>query len=131
MLKKFAIIGSALAFGAIIATPASAHGAPQPQHAPNHAPNHATADATPVRASALWQQIAQLERDVSRAEARKTISRKEAAGLRRDIANLKQQYRRYNVNGISLSEAHSLEQGIAKVRHHLKTERRDDDRHRH
>lgn len=134
MLKKFAIITGALAFGAAMTTPASAHdGAPAPTHAANNVSDYANtrtpAHATPVRASGLWQQIADLERDVNRAEARKTISRKEAASVRRDIAGLKQQFRRYNANGISPSEARTLDGGIAKVRHHLQGERHDFNRH--
>lgn len=132
MLKKFAVVGSALAFGAFISAPASAHTAAPVYAAPVYAEAHATVGrAVPARSAALWQQITQLERDVNRAEARKTISRKEAASLRRDVAKLKQQYRRFNANGIDRNEARALENGIAKVRHHLQVERRDDDRRAH
>lgn len=117
MSKTFSIIGSALAFGAVMLTPVAAQAAPPPNNA---------AQAAPVRATALWQRIVELERDVNRAEARKTISHREAAALRGDVAKLKQQYRRYKANGISPSEARTLDSGIERVRARLVRQKRDD-----
>lgn len=92
------------------------------------APLHAA--PTPVRSSEVWEDIVALERDVNRADARDTISEREAAGLRSQIADLKGQYRRFNANGLSPNEAQTLENRIHSLRNRLVNERGDRDHHR-
>ncbi len=83
------------------------------------------ANPTPVRSGEVWRDIEALAADVDRADARDTISEREAAGLRGEIGELKAQYRRYNANGLSPAEARTLEGRINRLRTRLGNERRD------
>jgi hypothetical protein len=89
-----------------------------------------SAKSTPIRSSEVWEDIIELEQDVNRADARDTISEREAAGLRSEIADLKGQYRRFNSNGLSPGEAQTLENRIKALRTRLGNEREDRDHHR-
>jgi hypothetical protein len=88
------------------------------------------AKPTPVRSSAVWQDITQLEQDVNRADNRDTISEREAAGMRNQIADIKRDYHRMNANGLSAGEANGLENRIQNLRKRLHNERGDRDHHR-
>ena len=90
----------------------------------------AEAKPTPVRSGEVWHDIVQLENDVNRADARDTISEREAAGLRKEMRELKALYRRYNANVLSPAEASTIERRIEKLRHRLRNERHDRDHHR-
>ena len=78
-------------------------------------------------ANAIWQQIEQLRYRVERTDSRDRISEREAAGLRRAVYNLRQQFRDYNRNGLSQREAQVLQQRINQIRERLRYERRDRD----
>lgn len=91
----------------------------------------AEAKRTPVRSNAVWSHILNLEADVNRADNRDTISEREAAGMRVQIAELKADYNRLNRNGLTPAQASTLENRIATLRGRLKNERRDADKHRH
>ncbi len=90
----------------------------------------AAARPTPARSNHVWHDIVQLERDVNRADTRDTISEREAAGLRAQIADLKADYNRLNRNGLSPANAHALERRIHQLRARLGNEKHDPDHHR-
>jgi hypothetical protein len=69
--------------------------------------------------------INQLDRQIQRAQQRRTISPREATGLRRDAANLKQLYYRYSRNGLNRQEVATLETRVNKLHQRLRLERRD------
>jgi len=91
---------------------------------------NAQAKPTPVRSAEVWAEIQNLEADVNRADARDTISEREAAGIRAQIADIKQTYRRWNGNGLTSGEAAALRNRISAQRNRLQNERHDDDHHR-
>jgi len=85
---------------------------------------------TPARASMIRNQIADLQRRVDRNDRREFISEREARGLRRDVGNLYDQFRRYNRDGLSDREFRTLQARIDTVRHRLHLERADWNGHR-
>lgn len=93
-------------------------------------PAPALADATPVRSAAVWNAITALEADVNRADARDTISEREAAGIRAQINAIKDTYHRWNRNGLTPGEATALNNRIQAQRNRLQNERHDPDHHR-
>lgn len=90
----------------------------------------ALADPTPVRSAAVWNAITELEADVNRADARDTISEREAAGIRAQIDAIKDTYQRWNRNGLTPGEANTLTNRIQAQRNRLQNERSDPDHHR-
>jgi hypothetical protein len=88
------------------------------------------AKPTPVRSAEVWEDILELGRDVNRADTRDTISEREAAGMRAQIADLKKQYHRHNANGLTPGEAGAIESRIRTLRNRLGNERHDRDHHR-
>jgi hypothetical protein len=90
----------------------------------------ALAKGTPVRSTEVWAEIQSLEADVDRADTRDTISEREAAGIRAQLADIKQQYHRWNANGLTPSEASALRNRISAQRNRLHNERQDHDHHR-
>jgi hypothetical protein len=91
----------------------------------------ALADPTPVRSAAVWNAITELEQDVNRADSRDTISEREAAGIRSRIGEIKEDYRRWNGNGLTVGEANTLTNRVQAQRNRLHNERNDRDHHRH
>lgn len=79
------------------------------------------------QANAIRTQIEQLERRILRADGRDRISEREAAGLRRAVYGLRQQYRAYSRNGLTRREAQVLQSRIQQLRQRLGHERRDGD----
>src|SRR5687768_11613235 len=65
---------------------------------------------------AISVQIQQLEQRVQRLDGRDRISEREAAGLRRGVYNLRQQFRDYARNGLSQREAQVLQSRIQQLR---------------
>lgn len=90
----------------------------------------ADARRTPVRSNHVWNDIVQLERDVNRADTKDTISEREAAGMRNQIADLKADYYRLNRNGLSPAQANALESRVNTLRGRLHNEKYDVDHHR-
>ena len=78
-------------------------------------------------ANAIARQIEQLRYQVERTDYRDRISEREAAGLRRAVWNLRQQFRDYSRNGLSPREAAVLQDRIHEIRQRLRYERRDRD----
>ena len=85
---------------------------------------------TPGRANAVRNQIEELDRRIARSDNRNRISEREAAGLRRDVRNLRFQFRDYNRNGLSRGEWNTLQRRIDSVRVRLRIERSDWDNRR-
>lgn len=77
---------------------------------------------------AISTQIAQLERRVQRLDSRDRISEREAAGLRRAVYNLRQQFQDYARNGLSQREMQVIQSRIHQLRERLHHDRRDNDR---
>ncbi|MCW1402567.1 hypothetical protein OKA06_09585 [Novosphingobium sp. MW5] len=75
----------------------------------------------------IEREISQLERQVARSDNRDRISEREAAGLRRDVAQLRWTYRSYARNGLSSGEVRNLQDRIQRIRHKLQYERHDRD----
>ena len=69
--------------------------------------------------------INQLQNQIQRAQQRHTISVREATGLRREAANLRQLFARYNRNGLDRTEIRTLESRVNNLRQRLRLERRD------
>ena len=73
----------------------------------------------------IQSDINQLQNQIQRAAQRRTISQREATGLRRDAVNLQRLYRSYNRNGLSRAEVAALQTQVNRVHARLKLERRD------
>ena len=82
-------------------------------------------------ANAIWTQIEQLQRRISRTDGRDRISEREAAGLRNAVYQLRQQFRDYNRNGLNQRESQYLQQRINQIRSRLQYGRRDNDGRRY
>lgn len=82
---------------------------------------------TPGRAEAIRSQIAQLEQRVNRNDRRDRISEREAAGLRREVRDIRDQFRVFNRNGLDNREFRTLQVRIDRAKARLHFERRDGD----
>ena len=60
-----------------------------------------------------------------RAQARRTISAREATGLRRQAADIQRQYATFSRGGLDRNEVRTLQDRVNDVRVHLRMERRD------
>lgn len=92
--------------------------------------NNNRADAaryTPVRNHDVRSDIDQLDRQIARAEARRTISSREARGLQRDANQVKRLYAQYARNGLTAREAQALKIRVDRIQFALRAERRDRD----
>lgn len=125
-MRKFArLVAPALvaALGLSAVAPAIAEAAPV--HARQEAARY-----TPARNASVRADIAGLRAQIDRAAARRTISQREASGLRREAAEVQQLYTRYARGGLSAQETRILEKRVDQVRIALHQERRDNDRRR-
>jgi hypothetical protein len=77
--------------------------------------------------SQIQSDINQLDRQISRAAQRRTVSQREATGLRRQATAVQRLYARYGRNGFTRQEVAQLETQINQVRQQLRLERRDFD----
>lgn len=94
------------------------------------APRHEAARYTPARNADVRADINGLRAAIDRAAARRTISPREATGLRREAAEIQRLYARYARGGLDRQEARTLQNRVDRVRMALKLERRDTDRRR-
>jgi TolA-binding protein len=76
----------------------------------------------------LRQEIAQLDSQINRAEARRLISQREAQQLDRQVDRLRETFRSYARGGFTRYELAHLDNRIDQVKRQLRVERRDDDR---
>lgn len=112
-MRKF-IISLLIAGAAVSATPAAAQ----------------MYRVQPALAREIQQEINQLSRQITRAEQRRTISRREAVGLRRQAVTVQRNFSVYGRNGIDRRELSALTSQVNTVRARLRLERRDWDRRR-
>lgn len=84
---------------------------------------------TPARNAEIREEIQQLNRVIDRAASRRTISQREANGLRRQARDVQRLYAHYQRGGLSRGEVRQLQNRVNSVRVALRMERRDwDDR---
>jgi predicted RNase H-like nuclease (RuvC/YqgF family) len=98
-----------LASTAVAAAPASAQGW-RPQ---------------PAVQRQIQQDINQLDNRIQRAQQRRTISQREATGLRREALNLQRRYNQFARNGLTRPEVAQLEGAVNRLHQRLRLERRD------
>lgn len=92
--------------------------------------HHNAGRPTPVRDANIRNDIWQLNRNIDRAVARRTISKREATGLRRESAQLQRLYTSYARNGLTRAETSTLRARVDRVQYALRAERNDRDRRR-
>ena len=119
---------AATALGVTLPAQAADYGR-NPQSYQNARHNDA-ARYTPVRNDNVRGEIAQLRRQIDRAAANRTISPREANGLRRDARDLERQYATLARNGLTRAEARMIENRVDRIKVALRSERRDSDRRR-
>lgn len=69
--------------------------------------------------------INQLERRIDRAAERRTISKREATGLRREARDVQRLYNRFSRDGLDRREVATLERQVNTLHQRLRVERRD------
>lgn len=126
-MKSFNALGLALA-AAIAATGFAAPASAQYWQGNAAHAGHDRQDR--VNGNKVWQEIAELDRKIDRADKRNTISQREANGLHRQVGELKRDFRRMSANGLDRSEARQLTQRTERIEQRLKNERRDRDGYR-
>jgi chromosome segregation ATPase len=75
----------------------------------------------------LRQQIAQLDRQIDRAEANRTISRWEARQLEQRVANIRAMFNSYARGGFTRQELKNLDNRVDEVKRQLTIQKRDRD----
>jgi HAMP domain-containing protein len=73
----------------------------------------------------IQSDINQLQRRIDRAQQRRTISVREARGLRQQARDVQRLYNRYGRNGFTRNEVYQLEVEVNRIRQQLRLERRD------
>ncbi|MYL98774.1 hypothetical protein GR702_13485 [Novosphingobium sp. FGD1] len=94
------------------------------------APRHEAARYTPHRNYDIRSDIRGLRSDIDRAASRRTISQREATGLRRDASEIQRLYTSYARGGLSSNEMRTLSNRVNRVYTALRMERHDYDRRR-
>lgn len=79
----------------------------------------------PAFRTQIQSDISQLNNRITRAAQRRTISQREATGLRRQATYVQQLYNSYARNGLTRNEVTALEYRINRVHQILRIERRD------
>lgn len=82
---------------------------------------------TPARAEAIRNQIAMLEQRINRNDFRDRISEREAWGLRREVRDIREQFRSFNRDGLNNREFRILQNRIDRAKDRLHFERNDRD----
>lgn len=90
-------------------------------------PHRESSWKTPNREAAVRSDIAALRGQVDRAAARRTISQREATGLRRDVSDIQRLHSSYARGGLNSREMQILQSRIDRVHFALHDERRDRD----
>ena len=80
---------------------------------------------TPQRSAMIRADIEHLDGAINRSADRRTISPREAQGLRMQARVLKRMYWGYSRNGLDRNEVYALEQLVNQIRGRLQMERRD------
>ncbi|GFE74139.1 MULTISPECIES: hypothetical protein [Novosphingobium] len=89
------------------------------------APHREAARITPNREARIRSDIAGLRSQIDRAAARRTISQREAKGLRNDAAQVQRLHTAYARGGLTAYEAQTLEGKVNRIRGALHLERND------
>jgi len=100
----------------------SAEAAPYGHHNPGR--------PTPYRDANIRADIDNLNRNIDRAIARRTISPREAAGLKRQAVQVQRLYSAYARNGLTPAEVRTLQTRVDQIRSALRMERTDWNNHR-
>ena len=79
----------------------------------------------PRRDAMIRADIEQLDNGILRAQQRRTISPREAQGLRMQARDAKRMYYSYARDGLNRNEVMALEQRVNQIRAQLRMERRD------
>jgi len=114
----------------LFASLAAASASPALAHDRDRLPGGNRAEAayiTPARNADIRRDIYQLDTLIDRAQSRRTISVREAQGLRRDAREVKQLYTRYANRGLSAGEYRTLQRRVAVIDARLRQERHDRD----
>jgi hypothetical protein len=123
-MKKSLILILAATAGLATAMPAQARDNRQDMR------HEAAWQITPARTSQIRQDISALGTAIDRAAARRTISRREATGLRRQATDVQRLYGQYARGGLTRTEVRNLQDRVNSVRVALRMERRDWDSRR-
>jgi len=123
-MKTFQKLAAPLAIAAAALSFAGAAQA-QPYGGPRHEVRNDAWRMTPARNTEIRQDINSLDRTIDRAVQRRTISQREATGLRRQANDVKRLYAQYARNGLDRNEVRNLQQRVNSVRVALRMERRD------
>lgn len=92
--------------------------------------DHNPGRPTPGRDASIRADINNLNRDFDRALARRTISPREATGLRREAAQVQRRYAQYSRNGLTMAETRTLRNQVDRIENRLRAERRDNNNRR-
>lgn len=113
------------------AVPAMAYdGPPPPPPGSWNGPRGDSRWMTPRRNEAIRRDIGSLRFAIDRAERNRTISGREAWGLRREAASIQQRYNWASRDGLNRDEVRHLAGRVNEVRMHLRMERADWDNDR-
>ncbi len=123
--KKFAAPLALAAAGLSIAGAAQAQPMYGPTHHPVHRPMPPAWSLTPARSAQIRQDIASLNGAIDRAAARRTLSPREASGLRKQARDVQRVYAQYQRGGLTRGEVRNLQDRVNTVRVALRMERRD------
>jgi hypothetical protein len=85
---------------------------------------------TPARSAQIRQEINQLNNQIDRAAQRRTISPREASGLRQQARSVQRLYASYLRGGLTRAEVMTLQTRVNQVRVALRMERLDWDNRR-
>ena len=102
-----------------------------PDHARPGQPNinhHVMGRPTPGSQSNIRSEINDLNRQINRAEERRTISKREANTLKRDVTQVQRLYTSYARNGLSRDETRTLQNRVDRIQSALKKHSRDNRR---
>jgi hypothetical protein len=92
---------------------------------------HNAGRPTPVRSANIRADINSLNQNIDRAAARRTVSGREATGLKRDAAQVRRLYASYARNGLTRAETQTLQRRVDGIQAALRAERHDRDNRRH
>jgi hypothetical protein len=90
---------------------------------------HPRAGWTPVRSDRVHDDLHDLEKAIDKADKEHTISAREAADLRARLADTRDQFKRFDSDGLARAEVAELERRINYIRHRLGLEELDYDSH--
>lgn len=122
---KFLAAPFAIAVGLALAIPAQAQPARHDSQQHHAGPRQQAWKMTPARSSQIRQDIAALDNAIDRAASRRTISQREAKGLRNDVRGIQRLHANYSRGGLTRTEVRNLQSRVNTVRVALRMERRD------